>query len=95
MTGTAFRYLLAILAAIAALFLRNLLTPLLGISNPYLTVWLAVVLSAWYCGLGPSIVTSVLGALGVWYWFTPPFHSFAMQGIEQRRMECLAFWSNT
>ena len=78
-TGPAFRYALAILAAIAALLLRGLLTPLLGISNPYHTVWLAVVFSAWYCGLGPSIVTTILGAVGVWYWFLPPSHSWIIQ----------------
>jgi signal transduction histidine kinase len=78
-TAPAFRYALAILAAIAALLVRSLLTPLLGISNPYHTVWLAVVFSAWYCGLGPSIVTTVLGAIGVWYWFLPPLNSWIIQ----------------
>ena len=78
-TGPAFRYALAILAAIVALLLRGLLTPLLGISNPYHTVWLAVVFSAWYCGLGPSIFTTILGAAGVWYWFLPPSHSWTIQ----------------
>ena len=78
-TGPAFRYVLAILAAFAALFLRRLLTPLLGHDNAYHTVWLAVVFSAWYCGLGPSIITTSLGAVGVWYWFLPPFDSFAIQ----------------
>lgn len=46
------RYGLAILAAIVALLLRELLTPFLGENNPYHTVWAAVVFSAWYCGLG-------------------------------------------
>jgi PAS domain S-box-containing protein len=78
-TGLATRYTLAIFAAAAALFLRNLLIPLLGNNNPYHTVWLAVVFAAWYCGLGPSIVASVIGALGVWYWFLPPSHSFAIR----------------
>jgi len=78
-SGPALRYSLAILAAAAALFLRGLLTPLLGNGNQYHTVWLAVVFSAWYCGLGPSIVTTVLGALGVWYWFLPPQHSWIIQ----------------
>ena len=78
-TGPAFRYALAILAAIAALLVRGLLTPLLGIHNPYHTVWLAVVFSAWYCGLGPSIVTTILGAVGVWYWFLPPSHSWIIE----------------
>lgn len=71
------RYALAIFAALVALFLRHLLTPLLGENNPYHTMWLAVVFSAWYCGAGPSIITALLGILGVWYWFLPPFHSFS------------------
>lgn len=78
-SGPALRYSLAILAAAAALFLRGLLTPLLGNGNLYHTVWLAVVFSAWYCGLGPSMVTTALGALGVWYWFLPPQHSWIIQ----------------
>jgi PAS domain S-box-containing protein len=77
-TGPALRYPLAILAAVVAVFLRFLLTPLLGSGNPYHTVWLAVIFSAWYCGFGPSIVTTVLSGLGVWYWFLPSLHSFDM-----------------
>jgi PAS domain S-box-containing protein len=73
------RYALAILATVVALFLRRLLTPLLGENNPYHTMWLAIVFSAWYCGLGPSIVTAVSGMLGVWYWFLPPVGSLAIQ----------------
>ncbi len=77
--GLASRYALAILAALVALSLRHLLIPLLGFDNPYHTAWLAVAFSAWYCGVGPSVVTALVGALGVWYWFLPPFHSFALQ----------------
>lgn len=73
------RYTLATLAAIAALFLRKLLTPLLGDTNPYHTMWLAVIFSAWYCGVGPTIVTVIVGVLGIWYWFLSPFHSFAVK----------------
>ena len=77
-TRFSIQYALAILVTVVALYLRLLLTPLLGNSNPYHTVWLAVVFSAWYCGLGPSILSTILGALGVWYWFLPPNHSFAL-----------------
>ena len=45
----------AIFAAIAALFVCKLLFPALGGQNPYHTAWAAVVFSAWYCGVGPSI----------------------------------------
>ena len=47
------RYALAVLAAIVALLLRRMLTPLLGESYPYHTLWAATVFCAWYCGLGP------------------------------------------
>jgi signal transduction histidine kinase len=73
------RYVLAILAAIAALLLRGLLSPFLQQHNPYHTIWAAVAFSAWYCGLGPSIATTLVGAAGVWYWFLPPVHSFRLQ----------------
>jgi PAS domain S-box-containing protein len=75
-----FRYLVGVLAAIAALFFRELLGPLLGSQNPYHTLWVAVVFCAWYCGVGPSIVTIVMGSLGVWYWFLHPYHSFTGKG---------------
>jgi signal transduction histidine kinase len=73
------RYSLAILAALGALAVRGLLGPLLGENNPYHTMWAAVVISAWYCGIGPSIVATLIGTLGVWYWFLPPYHSFALK----------------
>jgi signal transduction histidine kinase len=76
------RYGLAIAVAIVALLLRQLLSPLLGADNPYHTVWAAVVFSAWYCGLGPSVVTALLSSVGVWYWFVPPFGSFAIQDLK-------------
>jgi PAS domain S-box-containing protein len=69
------RYTLALLATAIALILRLLLAPLLGDTDPYHTVWAAVVFSAWYCGLGPSILSLIAGALGVSYLFLPPYHS--------------------
>jgi PAS domain S-box-containing protein len=74
------RYALAVLAAVAALLLRKFLDPLIGDQYPYNTMFLAVVFSAWYGGIGPSIVTIVLGAGAILYWFLPPYNSFAVQG---------------
>ncbi len=76
---TLFRYFLAIVATFVALYLRYLLTPLLGNQNPYHTAWLAVVFSAWYCGIGPAIVSTLMATLGVDYWFLPPLHTFAIR----------------
>jgi PAS domain S-box-containing protein len=70
------RYAFAVAAAVAALYLRRLLNPLIGEQNPYHTIWLAIAFSAWYCGIGPSIVAVTIGVIGVWYWFLPPYHSF-------------------
>jgi signal transduction histidine kinase len=70
------RYAIAVVAAFAALGLRLLLAPLLGIGNPYHTVWLGVVFCAWFCGVGPSILATLVMLLGVWYWFIPPYGSF-------------------
>jgi PAS domain S-box-containing protein len=75
-TNLTARYSLALLATAIALVLRLLLAPLLGDTNPYHTVWAAVVFSAWYCGLGPSILSVIAGTLGVAYLFLPPYHSF-------------------
>lgn len=72
------RYGAAMLAAVAALFLRGLLAPILGLQNPYHTAWAAVVFSAWYCGIGPSVLTILLDLIGIWYWFLPPNGSFAL-----------------
>lgn len=72
---TALRYVLAVLAAIAALLIRKALVPLLGNGNPYHIAWLAVIFSAWYCGFWQSLVAVAIETLGVWYWFLPPFDS--------------------
>jgi PAS domain S-box-containing protein len=73
------RYILAILVTITALYLRYEFRSLLGNANPYHTLWLAVMFSSWYCGLGPSIVTTLLSAAGVPYFFLPLTHSFAFR----------------
>lgn len=72
------RYGAAILSAVAALFLYKLLSPALDGQNPYHTSWAAVVFSAWYCGVGPSILAILLDLIGIWYWFLPPAGSFQL-----------------
>ena len=82
-SGGPTRYAQAILVTLVALYLRYLLLPVLGDANPYHTVWLAVVFSAWYCGLGPSIASTLISTLGVWYWFLAPAHSFTVRDRTQ------------
>src|SRR5579864_7530068 len=72
------RYGSAMIAAVAALFGYRLLAPVFEGQNPYHAAWVAVVFSAWYCGIGPSIVTIFLDMIGIWYWFLPPGGSFQL-----------------
>jgi len=90
-TGNIRRYGLAILAAVVALWLRKLLAPVFGEQNPYHTAWAAVVFSAWYCGVGPSVVTILLEATGIWYWFLPPLRSFGLRDARADLFGLLGF----
>jgi signal transduction histidine kinase len=77
-------YLLALVACVVALWLRYLLVPFLGESNPYLAVWVAVVFTSWCCGLGPSIFATLLSVLGTTYFFLSPLHSFTIESATER-----------
>src|SRR5579862_4053767 len=83
----AIRYGLAIAGAFVALYIRYLLDPIYGITNPYHVAWLAVVFASWYCGFGPSILATMIEALGVWYWFVPAMHSFS--ALDRTRVAAL------
>jgi signal transduction histidine kinase len=69
-------YVLAAGAAVAALLFRDVLGSAFGTHYPYHTTWLAIIFAAWYCGIGPSILAVAIDALGIWYWFLPPYESF-------------------
>lgn len=85
------RYTLALAGTAAALGLRSLLDPALGNYVPYLTVFPAVIFSAWYCGLWPSVISAVLSTLGEMYWYIEVRHSF---GISVPA-EATALWSTS
>src|SRR3954469_6675794 len=61
------RYGLGLLAALLALLIRFPLWVVVGTTRPYLTFYPAIILSGWYCGFGPGIVTALLSALFVLY----------------------------
>jgi signal transduction histidine kinase len=70
------RYAIGLALGILAILLRGLVDPVLGHSGFYVTVYLAVVYASLVCGLGPSILTAMVGTLGIVYWFVDPRHSF-------------------
>jgi signal transduction histidine kinase len=64
-------YVMAFLATVAGLFIRAALNPFLGEYLPYLTLFPALAFCAWYCGVGPSILSVTLSLFGVRYWVVP------------------------
>jgi len=80
---TGMRYAVAFLATVVALLVRLGLNPFLGEYVPYITLFPAVAFSAWYCGVGPSILSVVVALIGAQYWFIPPTHSLRIVGMAQ------------
>src|SRR6266849_6629896 len=77
-------YVIAFLATVAALFIRSALNPFLGNYVPYVTLFPALAFCAWYCGVGPSILSVTLSLFGVRYWVIPsvePSNSNMVQSI--------------
>ena len=72
------RYVLALLATGLSLACRAALDPVLGTYVPYLAIFPAVVFSAWYCGLWPSVASVVVAFLGESYWFIEPRHTMTI-----------------
>ena len=56
---------------------------MIGSYVPYLAVLPAIVFSAWFCGLGPSILSMLLAFLGEQYWFIPPTHTLRIVGTAE------------
>jgi signal transduction histidine kinase len=77
------RYLAALLATGIALLVRLLLNPVLGDHLPYVTLFPAVAFSALFCGVGPSVLAIIVGALGTRYWFIGLVHSFDIRDAAQ------------
>jgi PAS domain S-box-containing protein len=75
------RYSVAVLAVAAVLLLKLLLDPMIPMQSPFLLFAGAVVIGAWFGGLGPGVLATVLGALAgeFFAWVTQyPF----MQGFD-------------
>ena len=70
--GPRSRYAVAIGALAAALLFRYLVRDSLGFKVPYLQFYPAIIVAAWFGGLGPSVATTVLAMMAAMYLFLPP-----------------------
>jgi PAS domain S-box-containing protein len=71
--STAARYGLAVLLAGAAVAARLALEPVWGLKVPLITMFPAIMVSAWLGGFGPGMVTTLLCAVAAdYFWLAPP-----------------------
>ena len=72
------QYAFAVLVVILASLLRYFGNPILGEQVPFILFYPTVVLAAWFGGLGPGILSTVLSGFIAWYVFMPPTYAFAL-----------------
>ncbi len=78
------RYGVAVIAVAVALGLKLLIDPLITQDTPFLLVFAAVMVSAWFGGLGPGVLATGLAALITDYFFLYPvktFSAFSLEGL--------------
>ena len=71
------QYGISVLVFGVGLWLTHLLWPLIEPSASTL-FFAAIMIAAFYGGLGPGLLVSVLSALAIDYFFVPPFHAFEL-----------------
>src|SRR5829696_1481145 len=80
-TSPFLRYGVAVLVVGAAVGIKFLLDPVIPQEAPFLLLFGAVMVSAWYGGLGPGLLTIVLAGLGTNYLFLRPQDPLATGAI--------------
>ncbi len=78
------RYGAAVIAIILATLARELLSPVLGSAAPFSAYFVAIMFTAWYGGLGPSLLALISGALLAAYLFIEPRGSFLLHDPEHQ-----------
>jgi C4-dicarboxylate-specific signal transduction histidine kinase len=78
-------YLIAVLSVAAALIISRL--PAVHLQDAPVSLFLcAVILSAWFGGVGPGFLATALSALAFNYYFLPPIYSFGPKPEEIPRL---------
>ena len=81
-TSPLLRYGVAVLAVGMAFLVKLLLDPLIVQETPFLLVFAAIMISAWYGGLGPGLLATVTAGLATDYFFLQPASSFSGFSLE-------------
>src|SRR5215210_5182345 len=89
-TSPLLRYGVAVLAVGVAFAIKLLLDPLIVQETPFLLVFGAIMISAWYGGLGPGLLATFAAGLATDYFFLPPTGS--LSGFSLETVPLLAFF---
>ena len=81
-TSPLLRYGVAVLAVGMAFLVKLLLDPLIVQETPFLLVFGAIMISAWYGGLGPGLLATFAAGLATDYFFLPPTGSLSGFSLE-------------
>ena len=76
-------YLIALLAVCAALGLRAGLDPWLGPRVPYITLFGAIIVAAWYGGAGPALLAAGVAWIAAQLLFVEPRGQLVFRGVGQ------------
>src|SRR5215203_1277399 len=76
------RYGVAALAVGMAFLIKLLVDPLIVQETPFLLIFGAIMISAWYGGLGPGLLATVAAGLATDYFFLQPTSSFSGFSLE-------------
>jgi two-component sensor histidine kinase len=71
------RYAIALVAFALSLALRDATDPWLSPDRGFILFVPAIILTTFFAGLGPAILTALLSGVALRYFFLPPFHSFS------------------
>ncbi len=81
--STSLRYVLATALALIALLLGTALRGLAGESAVFVVLLPAIAFSAWYCGIGPSILAILIALAGALYGPLTTLHPFRVPSVAQ------------
>ncbi len=76
-------YGIALVCVAIAVPFRLLFDPVLGDQLPFATIFLAVVVTSWVCGLRPALFSVALGGIAAEFFLLQPRFSFGMPSVDE------------
>lgn len=81
------RYGVAVISVAAMALIRALVNPILGLSHPFDTFYVAIAIATWFGGPGPGILAVALGVIVGDYFFVAPVFTLVMLDNARRPTE--------